>query len=272
MSQLNVGTIQTTTITPTNGVSVNFGGSAVPTYAGSPMVSQGNLPTTPVGDAGGYFANDNLGAQLQEIAAAFQTLTPGTTGSMAAIIKQFYRIANPVGKVVTGYWNTAPAGTLFLNGVLVSRTAFPELWAYVNSNSLALSEASWAAAGGQTFFSVGNGVDTFRLPDLRGEFIRAWDNGRGIDSGRTLGSWQADALQNIQGWFGCDDRVAGDLGAIGGASNPFYNNTSLHGGGDTTAQGGDGARYEVGFDASRNVRTASETRPRSVSLAAAIYY
>lgn len=28
------------------------------------------------------------------------------------------------------------------------------------------------------------------LPDLRGEFIRFWDNGRGVDSGRTLLSWQ----------------------------------------------------------------------------------
>ena len=36
---------------------------------------------------------------------------------------------------------------------------------------------------------------TFALPDLRGLFIRGWDNGRGIDVGRTFGSYQEDALQ-----------------------------------------------------------------------------
>ena len=29
------------------------------------------------------------------------------------------------------------------------------------------------------------------LPDLRGEFIRGWDDGRGVDAGRTVGSAQA---------------------------------------------------------------------------------
>ncbi|MEZ3501830.1 phage tail protein, partial [Pantoea sp. KPR_PJ] len=29
------------------------------------------------------------------------------------------------------------------------------------------------------------------LPDLRGEFIRGWDDGRGVDSGRALGTAQA---------------------------------------------------------------------------------
>ncbi|MBD2803510.1 tail fiber protein [Xenorhabdus sp. ZM] len=32
------------------------------------------------------------------------------------------------------------------------------------------------------------------LPDLRGEFIRGWDNGRGIDSGREILSFQQDLI------------------------------------------------------------------------------
>lgn len=42
------------------------------------------------------------------------------------------------------------------------------------------------------------------LPDLRGEFIRGWDNGRGIDSGRGLLNAQAGSLL-----FGLDDNSAG---------------------------------------------------------------
>jgi prepilin-type N-terminal cleavage/methylation domain-containing protein len=37
--------------------------------------------------------------------------------------------------------------------------------------------------------------------DLRGEFIRGWDNGRGADPGRTIGSWQeADPGRTIGSW------------------------------------------------------------------------
>lgn len=35
-----------------------------------------------------------------------------------------------------------------------------------------------------------------QLPDLRGEFIRGWDNGRGVDVGRGLLSAQGDAFQD----------------------------------------------------------------------------
>lgn len=35
-----------------------------------------------------------------------------------------------------------------------------------------------------------------QLPDLRGEFIRGWDNGRGVDAGRALLSAQGDAFQD----------------------------------------------------------------------------
>ncbi|WP_251988342.1 hypothetical protein, partial [Escherichia coli] len=35
---------------------------------------------------------------------------------------------------------------------------------------------------------------TLRLPDLRGEFIRGWDDGRKVDTGRKLLSWQKGTL------------------------------------------------------------------------------
>jgi phage-related tail fiber protein len=43
-------------------------------------------------------------------------------------------------------------------------------------------------------FGPGNGSTTFNLPDLRGEFIRGWDDGRGVDAGRGLGSKQKGSL------------------------------------------------------------------------------
>ena len=123
-----------------------------------------------------------------------------------------------------------------------------------------------------TTFGAGDGSTTFNLPDLRGEFLRGWDDSRGVDAGRAFASAQAHAMQKIWGYFGVDDRVnaAGGLGA-------FYTATSaaIAAGApnvDTTAQGGDGACYYMGFDSSRQTNTASETRPRNIALLACIKY
>lgn len=69
--------------------------------------------------------------------------------------------------------STPGTGKLKANGAAVSRTAYARLFERIG-----------------TTFGAGNGSTTFNLPDLRGESIRGWDDGRGIDSGRTLGSWQ----------------------------------------------------------------------------------
>ncbi|MHA6887223.1 phage tail-collar fiber domain-containing protein [Ralstonia pseudosolanacearum] len=75
-----------------------------------------------------------------------------------------------------GYFPTqvAPGGWLKANGAAVSRTTYDRLHAVIG-----------------TQFGAGDGVNTFNLPDLRGEFLRGWDDGRGIDSGRGLGTWQS---------------------------------------------------------------------------------
>lgn len=66
-----------------------------------------------------------------------------------------------------------PKGWLKCNGALVSRAQYAALFAAIS-----------------TRFGAGDGSTTFALPDLRGEFIRGWDDGRGVDSGRVLGAGQ----------------------------------------------------------------------------------
>lgn len=43
-----------------------------------------------------------------------------------------------------------------------------------------------------------DGAGNPKLPDLRGEFIRGLDNGRGVDPGRALGAAQTDAFKAHQ--------------------------------------------------------------------------
>ena len=95
--------------------------------------------------------------------------------------------------------DTAPIGWIKLNGAVLSRSSYSKLYDFaVNSNNLAASEATKQL--GQ--FGPGDGITTFTIPDFRGEFIRGWDDGKGIDDGRTLGSWQvATALPGDgDGW------------------------------------------------------------------------
>ena len=85
----------------------------------------------------------------------------------------------PVGIIIAIPKTTAPAGYLKCNGAAISRTAYSSLF-----NSIG------------TIFGVGDGSTTFNIPDLRGEFIRGWDDGRGVDIGRPFGSTQLDGFKS----------------------------------------------------------------------------
>ncbi|EIL3959516.1 phage tail protein [Escherichia coli] len=76
--------------------------------------------------------------------------------------------ALPVGAPVPWPSETPPTGWLKCNGAAFSAEEYPEL---------------------------AKAYPTNKLPDLRGEFIRGWDDGRGIDAGRALLSLQAGMLE-----------------------------------------------------------------------------
>ncbi len=69
--------------------------------------------------------------------------------------------------------STAPSGYLKCNGAAISRTTYAALFSAIG-----------------TTFGAGDGSTTFNIPDLRGEFIRGWDDARGVDTSRVFGSWQ----------------------------------------------------------------------------------
>ncbi len=150
----------------------------------------------------------------------------------------------PPGAVMHFAMTTPPTGWLKANGAAVSRTTYTALFAAIG-----------------TTFGAGDGSTTFNLPDLRGEFVRGYDDGRGVDSGRAFGSSQADALQNITGTFSVS---AGDSTHVSGA---FSQSGSFAGNGREPQP-----NFIINFDASRVARTANETRPRNIALLACIKY
>lgn len=173
--------------------------------------------------------------------------TPAAGDSSTKVSTTEFVINNgaPAGTVIFSARPTPPTGYLKANGAQVSRTTYAALFAAIG-----------------TTFGSGDGYTTFAIPDLRGEFVRGWDDGRGTDSGRSLGSAQLDAMQRLTGSFSMDDR-----GTVDPATGVF-----TYGPLTNTGSEGSGFGYRVNFDNANQARTAEETRPRNVALLACIKY
>lgn len=89
------------------------------------------------------------------------------------------------------YSHAVMQGWVKADGSLLKRSDYPRLAAFAEKNGLIVPEDVWTAG----MYGAGDGAETFRLPDLRGLFLRALDDGAGIDEGRNLGGIQLDALQ-----------------------------------------------------------------------------
>ncbi|MBC4061308.1 MULTISPECIES: phage tail protein [Klebsiella pneumoniae complex] len=123
--------------------------------------------------------------------------------------------ALPVGVPVPWPSATPPTGWLKCNGAAFSAEEYPEL---------------------------AKAYPTNKLPDLRGEFIRGWDDGRGVDTGRALLSAQSDLFKAHHHSF------------------TFFTGYA--------AGGGTGAVYDYSGNAGRDTGDTggNETRPRNIAF------
>ena len=136
-----------------------------------------------------------------------------------------------VGEIRMFAGNFAPAGWMFCEGQILQISENDTLFQLIG-----------------TTYGAGDGSTTFNLPDLRGEFIRGWDNGRGADPGRVFGSWQGAETRSHQ---------HGTPYAHGVVSNNSSGAVMMVGTGSmawTSSSGG------------------NETRPRNVAMLACIKY
>lgn len=162
----------------------------------------------------------------------------------------------PPGMIAWFAMSVPPAGWLKANGIAVSRTTQADLFANIG-----------------TTFGAGDGSTSFNLPDLRGEFARGLDDGRGVDTGRVLGSPQAEAMLNHT-----HTGTTSTAGAHNhGATIPQYSGDTDRGGNpsnfsiDTpSALPTDGAHTHTITTGNPSAGGGTETRPRNIALLACI--
>lgn len=166
-------------------------------------------------------------ATTAEATTGTDTARAVTPAGVAAAVAALGAII-PAGTVISYAGATAPAGWLKCNGAVVSRSTYAALFAAIG-----------------TTYGAGDGSTTFKLPELRGEFIRGLDDGRGTDSGRALGSFQnhqfEDHVHNVA--------TTGDA-APGTGRNRIY------------ASGTSDQYTGIAYTGNRG----TETRPRNIAL------
>ena len=143
------------------------------------------------------------GAQAGRYKVTADELYQFIRSEMAAIV-------NPPGTVIHIAGDTPPAGWVKANGALLDRTAYANLFAVIG-----------------TRYGVGDGSTTFAIPDLRGQFIRSLDDGRGFDANRSLGSFQPS--QNLWHGHGISDPGHGHGVYDAGHSHGVYDPGHEHG-------------------------------------------
>ncbi len=153
-------------------------------------------------------------------------------------------VSIPIGGVIMWTTPTPPDNFLECNGLAISRVTYEPLFDVI----------------GETY-GPGDGSTTFQVPEMRGEFARGWDNGRGIDTARALGgATQLDAMQ---------DHIHQTLlnRNFGGSGIPALED------GSSTVNGTYSSGSPVDTGTGTGVpRVAKETRPRNVSFMYIIRY
>ena len=166
--------------------------------------------------------------------------------------------SNPIGTVIWFGGNTAPTGYLKLNGD-------------------SIPNGSGTVQGITADFSALYAVVGATLPDLRGEFVRGWDDGKGTDSGRSIRSAQTELIKSHRHWIskaaGPDDL---NFSGTGGSPSQEYGLFADAGNGnindDNSYPNGRFTRLDPQTNDNGNGSLHAETRPRNVALLACIKY
>ena len=175
-----------------------------------------------------------------QLLQAIETLISGGGTAGGGVIA-----GSEIGTVSAFAMPTPPTGWLVCDGSAVSRTDYADLFATIG-----------------TVWGVGDEISTFNLPDLRGEFIRGFDDGRGVDDGREFASLQTDMFKQ----HGHTSYFSSTYTGYGTGGSNWYSNFSGEPGG---VHANKRTATELISD-SLDPSAGTETRPRNIAMTYAI--
>lgn len=157
----------------------------------SPKVSadvsnKGYTDTLVAGEVSARIAGDmNLQSQVTEISGSYATDVD--TANLQAQITTLETLIMAISG--TGFYSggSVPVGTIISQA---SSASLGMDWGYCDGGAMSVSADPELFA--RIGFTFGGSGDTYFKPDLRGDFQRGWDDGRGVDAGRIFGSFQID--------------------------------------------------------------------------------
>lgn len=214
----------------------------------------------------GNGVNDSDAATVSQVnssSLASQEAVSDLDSKLMSLVSQVTAWVNqsvPVGRISwhNGAQSTITSGEVMANGQFLTRSVHPELWEFAQANGV-ISDAAWLANPDQRVkYSSGDGSTTFRMPDLNGVQSGSLSglHLRGSGAG-TVQTAHSDAIRNITGSAG---PVHAQTVGGGGTGTGAMRGTPSGGGG---ANSGGGSGTLVTFDASLQVPTAGENRPKS---------
>ena len=199
----------------------------------------------------------------------FLTHTVDGTDEGTTVVNKAYvdaQVANatatalPAGSTLHFAGNNIPTGFLLCDGRAVSRTTYAVLFKAIG--------VTWGN---------GDGSSTFNLPDGRGEYLRGLDAGRGVDTGRALGSSQEDSTA-VNGLVATTEVTVADGGehshtipdvrpGSGNSDNwPLNDGLQNQRGYATTLNTSTAGSHDHNATATTTLKGDSETRPRNIAL------
>ena len=202
------------------------------------VVNQDNLADNSIDSE--HYADGSIDSEHLAANIITESILQNNSVSLTKLATAVANSLNPVGTVIWFAGSSAPAG-------------------YLKANGDALNTGT--TQGIESSFTDLRAIVGDTLPDLRGEFIRGFDDGKGTDSGRGIRTSQSDEFKNHQHQFGSDDQVQ-STGSYTSLGSFCYDDSSDTGGGGQRARTKDDSTNFGG----------TETRPRNIALLACIKY
>ncbi|EHV0058042.1 tail fiber protein [Escherichia coli] len=211
--------------------------------------------------------DENIGAwETFATTSANQNITVtinGTSLSIPALGKLLQKGSNgalPVNQGGTGATNAADARTnLGLGECSALPVGVPVPWPSATPPTGWL-KCNGAAFSAEEYPELAKAYPTNKLPDLRGEFMRGWDDGRGIDSGRGILTAQSHGMPSISGTFNGLFAVKQTNGLGGVSVAKSTNDETL------STSSGSGSVFDYTFDTSGLIPASPELRPRNIAF------